>query len=146
MFTNESHLVDRIQISEPLGKSDHGVLEFDHLCCWTCKLASTKQFVRDCFTGLSSHLAKIIHPDGSVNELFIRIQSAIHETGFRYNPRKPVKQRSVLCLLRRIRRLLDSHAHLFAMQQLTQSAEDIAAYRKVCSQWGKEIRAHQKTS
>ena len=73
VFTNETHLVDRIQISEPLGKSYHAVPEFDFLCYWTCKLTSTKllrNFSKANFTGLSSHLAETIHLDGSVNELF----------------------------------------------------------------------------
>ena len=32
VFINESHRVDRIQISEPLGMSDNAVLEFGFLC------------------------------------------------------------------------------------------------------------------
>ena len=95
MFTNESYLVDSIQISEPLEKSDHAVLEFDFLCYWTCKLTSTKllrNFSKADFTGLSLHLAETIHLDGSVNELFARIQSAIHEADLKYIPRSPVKQ------------------------------------------------------
>ena len=79
MFSNESYLFNSIQISEPLEKSDDAVLEFD---TWTCKLASTKlqrNFSKADFTGLSSHFAETIHLDGSVNELFVRIQYAIHE-------------------------------------------------------------------
>ena len=148
MITNESHLVDRIQISESLGKSDHAVLEFDFLCYWTCKLASTKlrrNFSKADFTGLSLHLAETIHLYGSVNELFTQIQSAIDEADLKYLPRRPIKQQSAPSLLRRIRRLLDSRAHLFAMQEHTQSAEDIAAYRKVRNQCKKEIRTHKKS-
>ena len=103
MLTNESHLVDRIQISEPLGKSDHAVLEFDFICYWTCKLASTKllrNFFKADLTGLSSHLAETIHLDGSVNELIVRIQSAIHEADVKYIPRRPVKQQSAPSLPR----------------------------------------------
>ena len=147
VFTYESHLVDKIQISEPLRKSDRAVLEFDFLCYWTCKLASRKlllSYPKADFTGLSLHLAETIHLDGSVNELFARIQSAIHEADLKYIPRRPVKQQSAPSLPRRIRRLLDSRAHLFAIQQHTQAAEDIAVYRKVRNRCRKEIRAHQK--
>ena len=38
-FPREPHLVDRIQSSAPLGKSDHVILKFDYPCFWTCKLA-----------------------------------------------------------------------------------------------------------
>ena len=148
LFTNESHLVDRIQISEPLGKKDHAVLEFDFLCYWTCKLASTKllrNFSIADFTGLSPHLAKTIHLGGSVNELFVRIQSAIYKADLKYIPRRPVKQQSATSLLRRIRRLLDGRVHIFAKQRYTQSAEDIAVYRKVHNQCRNEIQAHQKS-
>ena len=119
VLTNESHLVDRIQISEPLGKSDHAVLEFDFLCYWTCKLASKKllrNFSKADFTGLSSHLAETIHLGGSVNELFARIQSAIHEADLKYIRRRPVEQQYAPSLPRRIRHLLDSRANLFAIQ------------------------------
>ena len=148
VLTNESHLGDRIQISEPPGKGDHAVLEFDFLCYWTCKLSSTKllrNFSKANYMGLSLHLAKTIHLNGSVNELSARIQSAIHEADLKYIPRRPVKQQPAPSLPRRIRRLLDSRAHLFAIQQHTQSAEDIAAYRKVRNRCTKEIRALQKS-
>ena len=42
VLTNESHLVDNIHICEPLGKSDHMVLDFEYICYWTGKLATTK--------------------------------------------------------------------------------------------------------
>ena len=89
LFTNESHLVIRIQISEPFENSDPAALEFDFPCYWTCKLASTKllrNFSKADFTGLSSQLAETIHPDGSVIELFVRIQSAIYEADLKYDP------------------------------------------------------------
>ena len=101
VFTYESHLVDRIQISELLGKSDHTVLEFDFLCYWPCELASTKllrNFSKADFTGLSSHLAETIHLDGGVNEPFLRVQSAIHEADLKYIPRRP-RQTTVCPLL-----------------------------------------------
>ena len=141
VFTYESHLIDRIQISEPLVKTDHTVLEFDYLCYWTCKLASTKllrNFSKADFKGLFSHLAETIHLDGSVNELFARIQSADHEADLKYVPRRPVKHQSAPSLRRRICRLLDSRAHLFAIRRYTQFAEDITTYRKVRNQCRKE--------
>ena len=148
VFTDESHLVDRIQMSESLGKNDPTVLEFDYLCYWPCKLAPIKllrNFSKADYTGLSSHLAKTIHSSGSVNELFISTQSVIREAYLKYTPSKLVKQQSSPSLLRRIRRLLDGCTHLFAMQRLTQSSEDITAYRKVRNQCRNQIRAHQKS-
>ena len=89
-------------------------------------LASMKllrNFSKADFTDLSLHLAETIHLDGSVNELFARIQSAIHEAGLKYIPRRSVKPQSASSLPRRIPRLLDSRAHLFSIQRYTQSAE-----------------------
>ena len=44
VLTNESHLVDRIQISEPLGKSDHAVLEFDFLSLLDMQVSLDKSY------------------------------------------------------------------------------------------------------
>ena len=82
--------------------------------------------------------------DGPAEELYTFIQSAIHEADRKYIPRKPVKMKSTPSLPRRIRRLLDSCAHLFAKQRLTQLPEDIAAYRKTRNLCRSEIRAHQR--
>ena len=138
VFINESHPVDRIQISESHGRSDHIVQEFDFLCYWTCKLASTKllcNFSKADFTVLPSHLDETIHLDGGVNELSACIESAIHGADLKHIPRRHVNQPFAPSLPRRIRRLPDSCAHLFAIQRYTQSAKDIAAYRKVRNQF-----------
>ena len=65
--------------------------------------------------------------NGSAEELYTFIQSAIHEADRKYIPRKPVKMKSTTSLPCRIRCLLDSRARLFAKQRLTQLTEDIAA-------------------
>ena len=105
-----------------------------------------RNFSKADFTGLSTHLAETISLDGSVNELFVRIQSAIDEADLKYVPRKPIRQQSASSLLRRTRRQLDSHANLFAKQWFTHSVEDITTHRKVRKQCGNEIRAHQKSN
>ena len=117
VLTNESHLVRNILMCEPLGKSDHMVLDFEEICYWTGKLATTKllrNFSKANFSGLSAHLASTIHMNGPAEELYTLIQSAIHEADPKYIPRKPAKMKSMPSLPRRIRRLLDSRAHLFA--------------------------------
>ena len=58
VLTDESHLVDNIHMCEPLGKSDHMVLDFEYICYWTGKLATTKllrNFSKVNFSGLSAH-------------------------------------------------------------------------------------------
>ena len=52
--------------------------------------------------------------------------------------------KSTSSLPRRIHRLLDSRAHLFAKQRLTQFPEDVAAYRKTRNLCRSEIRAHRQ--
>ena len=80
--TNESHLVDNIQMCEPLGKSDHMVLDFEYICYWTGKLATTKLLrnfpkTKANFPDLSAHLVSTIHMNGPAEELYTFIQSAI---------------------------------------------------------------------
>ena len=82
--------------------------------------------------------------NGPAEELYTFIHSAIHEADRKYIPRKPVKMKSTPSLPRQFRRLLDSRAHLFAKQRLTQLPEDIAAYRKTRNLCRSEIRAHQR--
>ena len=140
-------MLDLVFTNQSLGRSDHVVLEFDYLCYRICKLASTKplrNFFKADFTNLSSHLAKTIHSNGSVNKLFIHNESANHEADLKYTPRKPIKQQFSASLPCQIRRLLDSRPHLFALQRLMKFAEDIAAYREVRIQCRNEIRSHRK--
>ena len=66
-----------------------------------------------------AHLASTIPMNGPGEELYTSIQSAIHEADRKYIPHKPVKMNSTPSLPRRIRRLLDSRARLFAKQRLT---------------------------
>ena len=97
------------------------------------------------FRGPSSHPAKFIYSDESVNEFFIRIQTIIQEADLKYFLRKLVKQQSaspyraesVTCWIAvRICSLYSG---------IRNSAEDIDTYRKVCNQYRNEIEAHQKS-
>ena len=42
ILTNEPHQVDRVEINQPLGKSDHASLEFDYICYWPVRPSSCK--------------------------------------------------------------------------------------------------------
>ena len=70
------------------------VLDFEYICYWTGKLATTKlmrNFSEANFSGFSAHLASTIPMNGSAEELYTFIQSAIHEADRKCIPRKPVK-------------------------------------------------------
>ena len=114
VFTDESHLIDKKQISESVEKSDHAVSEFNYHCYWTFKFVSTKllrNFSKADFTGLASHLVKTIHTNGSVYKLFIGMKPDIHEADLKCIPRKSVKKQSAPFLLHWFRLLVDSRTY-----------------------------------
>ncbi|MBM6549301.1 hypothetical protein H7673_10610 [Streptococcus dysgalactiae subsp. equisimilis] len=146
VLTNESHLVDQVRVTAPLGKSDHALLEFDCICYWAasrnqCRL--TRNFRRANLSGLISYLQTADYSDGTIQERFTTLQDHILEADNRFVPRVAMRSKVGSRLPRRIRRLLDERSRLFARFKVTQAAVDKQRFTQLRNRCRASIREHR---
>ena len=140
VLTNDPLLVDKIEVLDPLGKSDHATIMFTFLVCTTKKidpLLTGRNFYRVDYEVFNSALAALPWTEDiggtSVDDLWHELLTNVDSTIQALVPRRKVKTQSGkrTWLRSRTKKLISQKRSLWNRFQMTQMPDDFEAYKKL---------------